>query len=130
MTTALTDAAGQMRCAHCGVPIQRAPGGTFWIDRRDGWDSCADTDRSHEPAADCQAVEQIAFWYQVTDGDLVLYRDQFETVAEVIEDTSQPAFVALRFEGSKRIVWVRREHHTAVTRYVETVYASQDTGEV
>lgn len=130
----LTDTAGLMKCRHCGVPIRRPADGTFWIDRDEGWDSCEDTDRSHEPAADCHVVEQIVPWSQVTAGDLVLYKDRFETVTEVIADTSQPAYVALRFTPShrfngQRVVWVLRNNHTAVTRYVETVYTAQDAEE-
>ena len=80
-------------------------------------------------ASGCTVVEQIVAWEQVQAGDLVLYRGEFQTVAEVIEDTSQPAYVALRFDGSKRVVWVRRDHFTAVTRYVEAVHTDQDREE-
>lgn len=37
------------RDCRCGVRIQPAPSGTYWVDT-EGWDTCTGTGDSHQPA--------------------------------------------------------------------------------
>lgn len=71
----------------------------------------------------CETVDQIVRWDEVEEGDLVLHKGERELVVKVIEDVSQPAYVALRFGGQSAITWHLRNLETAVTRYIETTEA-------
>lgn len=70
-------------------------------------------------ATTCQAVDQIVAWDQVRDGDIALHNGQLKMVDSISTDEAHLAYLAVRFDGTDRTVWVRRSHRTAVTRYVE-----------
>lgn len=74
----------------------------------------------------CEAVDQIVRWDEVQEGDLALTgRGVRDIVTTVVQDTSQPAYVGIRFEGVTWLTWFRRDWETAVTRYVETPEGSK-----
>lgn len=65
----------------------------------------------------CEVLDQIVRWGDVEEGDLVLYQGQRELVTDIV---ANPASMCVRLEGLPEPAWVRRDHETAVTRYIET----------
>ena len=92
----VTDTAAWRDCRFCGVKIQPAPTGTYWIDV-EGWDSCMGTEDSHDPvrpAAGCRVHDEILPWIDkdgnlnVHEGDLVLDEGEMCLVEHIKVDVA------------------------------------------
>lgn len=105
MTT--TDTRSATRCRHCDAPLHLSDLSTtpVWVDGQ-GWDSCEDTYKPHEPIPLCRVHDEILPWVDkdrnlnIREGDLILDEGAMCAVEaidiEVLDDKSLRLHVSLR----------------------------------
>lgn len=113
-------------CRGCAAPILQEPFGERDWYTPDGSGFCDPAGKvKHQPRTGCRVHDEIVTWDQVAEGDLAADRGLLVSIAATEDDASQPAYVRLKMSPSRdpkldRWVWRRRDHYTAVRRYIET----------